>query len=283
MKICSCCKLGKDINDFSNRGKSSNIKKSSCKECINKKAKEYRLNNREKIHESYKKYRKSNKESINEKRRKRYLIDGKEKSKKYQEDNKDKIKENKKNYYKNNKDILNKRSAKFQEINKEHVKEYRKEYYIKNKEKIDDKNKKYYKENKNKYVVDYVKIYSRTKERKIESPLFRLIYRIRINIAKSIKRKGYKKNNTTVNILGCSFEEFKSYLESKFEFWMNWNNYGLYNGELNYGWDLDHIIPVSSAITEEDVIKLNHFSNFQPLCSKINRDIKKSNLSYEMA
>ena len=34
---------------------------------------------------------------------------------------------------------------------------------------------------------------------------------------------------------------------------MNWENYGLYNGELNYGWDIDHIIPISSAKTEEEV------------------------------
>ena len=42
-----------------------------------------------------------------------------------------------------------------------------------------------------------------------------------------------------------------------------------------YGWDLDHIIPVSSAKTEEELIKLNLYENFQPLCSKINRDLKK--------
>jgi hypothetical protein len=55
---------------------------------------------------------------------------------------------------------------------------------------------------------------------------------------------------------------------------MNWDNYGLYNGESNYGWDIDHIIPSSSAITEEELIKLNHFTNLQPLCSYINRKIK---------
>jgi HNH endonuclease len=77
-------------------------------------------------------------------------------------------------------------------------------------------------------------------------------------------------------ILGCSFEDFKIYLESKFEIWMNWGNYGLYNGELGYGWDIDHIIPISFAETEEDVIRLNHFTNLQPLCSKINRDIKSN-------
>lgn len=59
---------------------------------------------------------------------------------------------------------------------------------------------------------------------------------------------------------------------------MNWENYGLYNGDLFFGWDIDHIIPVSSANSEEEIIKLNHYTNLQPLCSKINRDIKKDKL-----
>ena len=74
--------------------------------------------------------------------------------------------------------------------------------------------------------------------------------------------------------MGCTIEQFKSYLENKFEHWMSWDNYGKFNGQLNYGWDLDHIIPISSAITKEEVEKLNHYTNFQPLCSKINRHIK---------
>ena len=61
---------------------------------------------------------------------------------------------------------------------------------------------------------------------------------------------------------------------------MTWENRGLYNGELYYGWDIDHKIPLSSATTEDDVIKLNHFTNLQPLCSKINRDIKKDKIDY---
>ena len=60
------------------------------------------------------------------------------------------------------------------------------------------------------------------------------------------------------------FEEFKTYLESQFEDWMNWDNYGLYNGEEKYGWDIDHIIPISSGINENEVVKLNHFTNLQP-------------------
>ena len=30
-------------------------------------------------------------------------------------------------------------------------------------------------------------------------------------------------------------------------------------------------------LTEEEVLKLNHFTNLQPLCSKMNRDIKRDN------
>jgi hypothetical protein len=59
---------------------------------------------------------------------------------------------------------------------------------------------------------------------------------------------------------------------------MSWNNYGLYNGELNYGWDIDHIVHMITAFNEEEVIKLNYFSNLQPLCSYINRVVKRGNL-----
>ena len=56
---------------------------------------------------------------------------------------------------------------------------------------------------------------------------------------------------------------------------MNWDNYGKYNGCPNFGWDIDHITPLSTAMTEDDMIKLNHYTNLQPLCSYINRIIKK--------
>lgn len=56
---------------------------------------------------------------------------------------------------------------------------------------------------------------------------------------------------------------------------MSWNNYGLYNGTKQYGWDIDHIIPLIIASKEEEMFKLNHYTNLQPLCSFINRVIKR--------
>lgn len=138
-------------------------------------------------------------------------------------------------------------------------------------------NKKY-RENNIENNKEYYKEYQ--KQRKKNDQIFRLTCNIRSRINISLKKNGYKKNTKTHKILGCSFEDFKQHIESQFEDWMNWDNKGLYNGEFNYGWDIDHIIPLSSATTEEELIKLNHYTNLQPLCSKVNRDIKKDNLNY---
>ena len=153
------------------------------------------------------------------------------------------------------------------------------EYKKKNRDILRNKQKEYVKNN-----VEKIKEYKRNweKDKIINDPLFRCKKSIMNLIRTSFKRKGLKKSNKTNQILGCTYEEFKVYLESKFEPWMNWDNYGLYNGTPNYGWDIDHIIPVSSATTEEELIKLNHFTNLQPLCSYINRYVKKDNLFYQI-
>jgi hypothetical protein len=148
------------------------------------------------------------------------------------------------------------------------------EYNKNNKEKRKDSQKKWSDKNPN-YMKDY-------QENRLKSDvLFKISRSIRTRISKSISRQNFRKSSKTSEILGCSFLEFKSYIESKFESWMTWENRGLYNGKFNYGWDLDHIIPISEAKNEEDITKLNHYTNFQPLCSKTNRDLKKNKLEYE--
>jgi len=107
------------------------------------------------------------------------------------------------------------------------------------------------------------------KERLKADPVFKLQHNIRGLIRKSIKQKGYRKNTKTADILGCDWDTLKEHLEFQFDENMNWNNQGTY-------WDIDHIIPVSSANTEEEVIKLNHYTNLQPLESYYNRHVKRN-------
>ena len=182
---------------------------------------------------------------------------------------------NNKEYYKewnnNNKEYY----KEWRNNNKEKIKEYYKEWdNNNNKEKI----KEYYENNKNK--INYNKNQYQKNKRK-SNPLFKLSTNIRTLINNIIKVKDYQKNTKTESILGCSFEEFKSYIESQFQPWMNWDNYGNPKDgvlEFNKTWDIDHIVPLASALNEEEVLKLNHYSNLQPLCSKTNRHIKRNRL-----
>lgn len=153
--------------------------------------------------------------------------------------------------------------------NKEHRLNQLKEYYKKNKDKIDKKNKKYHKENKERVKALALKYH----HRKFKSDeLYRLKHSLRGLINQALR--GQKKGKTE-QIIGCSFDYFKRHIENQFEDWMNWDNKGLYNGEKNHGWDIDHIKPLSSAKTKEETIKLNHYTNLRPLCSYVNRVVKK--------
>jgi hypothetical protein len=163
--------------------------------------------------------------------------------------------------------------------NKEAKAEYSKEYRLNNKDIIKYKKKIYCENNKEAIRIkgnEYIK------NRRKSDILFRIKCDLRNKISGLFGKYGYKKNSKTANIIGCSFEDFKIYLESKFENWMTWDNHGLYDGNLQYGWDMDHIIPLSTVKDEADIIKLNHYTNFQPLCSKVNRDIKKDSLTYKI-
>ena len=55
------------------------------------------------------------------------------------------------------------------------------------------------------------------------------------------------------------YEFLKKYIEERFTDGMCWENYGL------HGWHIDHNVPLDFGETEEDLFKLNHFTNLQPL------------------
>ena len=197
-------------------------------------------------------------------------------TKKYYSDNREKKLQYTKEYNIKNKEKIKgadkKRNKIYRDKNKEKIQEKVKLYKEANKEKIIQSNKRYREENKE--FIKTSKQKYKTKMLKTNS-FYRLKHNIGNLIRHALKTNNFKKNTKTINILGCNYNEFKNHLESKFESWMSWDNYGLYNGELNYGWDIDHIIPISEAKTEEDILELNHYTNLQPLCSYANRHIKR--------
>ena len=188
--------------------------------------------------------------------------------------NKEKINEQHKIYREKNKEKYKEYNKKYHSDNKEQIRKRKENNYLINKEKILAKHKIWYINNKEK-VLEYNKQYFNDRVKNDE--LFKFKDKIRRLIRQSFKKNNYKKNSKTETILGLSFEHFKLHIESLWEPWMDWDNYGLYNGTPNYGWDIDHIIPQSSALDLNELIKLNNYTNLQPLCSYINRNIKRNN------
>jgi hypothetical protein len=157
-------------------------------------------------------------------------------------------------------------------------KEYKTQYYIDNKDKISEKHKEYYIENKKK-IIDRVKIWGENNkdkvgqykkdyveknrdfinlkmvQRKKDDPILKLkmLYRSKTNKILGSNRE------STFDLIGCSPSELKSYLEKQFKDGMCWENHGL------FGWHIDHIIPLSSAKSDDELKKLCHYSNLQPL------------------
>jgi hypothetical protein len=195
-------------------------------------------------------------------------------SKKYSEENRDLISiRRSKKYYENHEEnllkdrerIKNERekrlvmSKRYYENNQEKVKEYQKKHYELNKEKYIKKAREWEinnREKKNKMTNE------RNKIRKQEDILFRLKTKLKTDIYISLKRR--KKSKTLEQIIGLCLDDYKKYIENQFEDWMTWENWGLYT------WHIDHIIPLSSAKTEEEVYLLWHYSNLRPLSASEN-------------
>lgn len=182
-------------------------------------------------------------------------------------------------YYQKNKAQILESNKKWRDENKDKMKTYKDDWREQNIDKVKHKEKLRYEANKERIKIErkeYFKAYMKEyRQKKKSDPLYMLNKLIANSIRQALKNKGYTKNIRTHKILGCTIQQFKEHIEAQFQPWMNWENRGLYNGTENYGWDIDHIIPLKTAITIEDVIRLNHYTNLQPLCSYYNRDVKK--------
>lgn len=233
MKKCKKCGIDKKIDEFGNDKNKKDGKKIYCRECELIRAKEYREKNREKVNNSAKLYRKNNPEKYNNTIRK-YL---------------------EKNPHMSSKE----RSKKYRE-NEEYRKklsEKQKEYYKNNLEKVREKTKKYYRDNKEK--LRKKNDIWRNKKLK-EDGFFRMKRRLRERIREFFKGKSIGKK--TKEIVGLDYEQFRIYISNQFTDNMSWDNYG--------EWHLDHIVPICEAKNLDELLKLNHYTNLQPLWAKDN-------------
>ncbi len=186
--------------------------------------------------------------------------------KKYRDGNKTKIKEYAKNYRLVNKDDIKEKGKIYRETNKERVKlnqiKNSKTYYLKNREVIIEKSRKFRENNPN-YSFEYREknpTYSNDyqKNRKKYDFMFKIAHNMRVRMSIFLKSKNITKKNKTFEIIGCSPKFLKEHIEKQFTEGMSWDLMGQHI-------HIDHIIPLASANTEEEIYKLCHYTNLQPL------------------
>ena len=101
------------------------------------------------------------------------------------------------------------------------------------------------------------------------NPHARFILAMRQRISGFMEIKNMTKRNKTFHIIGCTPQQLIAHIEKQFQPGMTWGNWGV------HGWHVDHIIPLDSGKTLEEVEKLCHYTNLQPMWAEENR--KKSN------
>ena len=256
-KICTKCGIEKDLDEFYlsiKRGKPTYS--TQCKACELAYHRERRQGSEgDKIRERDRKKREQNKDEINAKNRERYADDP-ERYRGY------KLKWRNTHY-----DDYLRQAKELRLKNKDRIKAYKKKYDQENKDKKKKWDKKYrstHHEQRNEY----------SRIRKERDPLFRLKHQIGTLVLNSLKKGGYKKKTKTATILGCDYATFFDHLKATWA-----KNYGKeWNGE---PYHIDHVIPLATAKTEQDVIDLCHYTNLQMLKPEDNMD-KKDKLDWSL-
>ena len=174
----------------------------------------------------------------------------------YRKDNPEKVLELTRNWTKKNPEWVYNRHKKWREENPDKVNELKKNWLDKNPEK-----RKEYRENYKPRKQE------QRKERRDSDPVFNLTNRLRCRLWKYLKILNITKTNKTFDIVGCFPQFLKEHLETQFTDGMTWDN--------RSEWHIDHIIPLSSAKTQDELYKLCHYENLQPLWAEDN--LKKSN------
>ena len=157
--------------------------------------------------------------------------------------------------------------------NAQHISNYQKKYHVDHKEHRNENCKQNYYINHDKRLAKQKKYYQNHKNetsayyrnKRKTDPIYRLKSTVRSCIKDSFKRRKFTKNNFAAEITGLNSSDLCDHLLKSFK-----QIYG-------YEWDgiepvdIDHIIPLATAKTEDDILKLCHYSNLQLLKSSDNR------------
>jgi len=157
------------------------------------------------------------------------------------------------------------RSKAWRDENVEYNRERNKKWLQENEDRRKAYKKQYRKENR-----DSINAYKREQlRRNLKDPLFRLEVNLRKRLRKAVHRikdsifiESYTQKSR--ELVGCSLEFLKTYLECKFTEGMSWDNYG--------EWHIDHIRPVCSFDLSQDmeIKECFHYTNLQPLWAEDN-------------
>lgn len=177
-------------------------------------------------------------------------------------------------YYSNNSDIIKAKVSSYRSANPGKAAEAKR---ISRHKKLDEykaRERAYYQKNKERVISRAAEYSSKNPERKAATnaryvrtrmaidPVFRLTYAIRCRLGQAFRSKSIPKRGRTRDMIGCGWDQLKAHIEAKFLPGMSWEN--------REAWHIDHMTPLSSASTVEDMERLCHYTNLQPLWASDN-------------
>lgn len=230
MPICTTCKIEKNATEFSKDRRKKSGLRCCCKAC--------QAAYRQTTKDYHRAYAEANRERLRA-LHKQWRDRNPERLKSYEDKLSDEKKAEKKacrqRYYQENKASIYAKQREYKAKNVERIREISRESAQRLKEQRNEK----------------------SRVRFASDPLYAMSYRARNRIRYALKRGGYKKNSASAEILGCDWDTFKRHIESQFRDGMSWDNMK--------EWHLDHIIPLSSAKSEEEILRLVRYENIRPL------------------
>jgi hypothetical protein len=185
---------------------------------------------------------------------------------------------------KQNKDKISEQNKKYRDAHKAEAKEYHKAWRDKNRDHLNELQREKYKENpqafkdrKERYIASHIEKVKDSRHRyKVENrqkctdyqrnkrhsdPVYKFRSSFTHLMSLYRRKSGYTGSKGTWEMVGCDFDTFLKHIQSQFEDGMTMEKYGHREG----CWNIDHIVPISTAKTDEDIERLNHYSNLRPM------------------